>query len=78
MVRPLKEEDCVELRIFDRDVEDGARGCYTSHMAIYKELILVDVSVFFSAWGRGRGSLRRKEGGGGRSIIGGGVVFPGE
>eukprot|EP00929_Paragymnodinium_shiwhaense_P058919 TRINITY_DN29501_c0_g1_i4.p1 TRINITY_DN29501_c0_g1~~TRINITY_DN29501_c0_g1_i4.p1 ORF type:complete len:244 (+),score=33.29 TRINITY_DN29501_c0_g1_i4:33-764(+) len=31
--------ESVAVRTFERDVQDGARGCYTSHLVIYREAL---------------------------------------
>lgn len=33
------ERGCVDVKCFERDFEDGARGCYTSHLAVYREAL---------------------------------------
>lgn len=35
----------VEVRTFQRDVEDGARGCYSSHLALYREALSKSVTA---------------------------------
>ena len=35
----LKDVCSPQVRVFERDVADGARGCYFSHLSVYEEMI---------------------------------------
>ncbi|CAE8653184.1 unnamed protein product, partial [Polarella glacialis] len=39
----LQLDQAANVRVFVRDVEDGARGCYTSHLAVYREAVSRDL-----------------------------------
>jgi len=41
-LRPPNHEE-LQVRTFQRDLDDGARGCFTSHMAVYAEAVAAEL-----------------------------------